>query len=72
MPVTIPNCYDSITQEEQRQAEWDEYVEKLPACTLCRRNLFPGQKFHTAGHLIVCASCVEELNENIETVEDPE
>ena len=72
MPVTIPNCYDPITQEEQRQAEWDEYVEKLPACTLCRKNLFPGQKFHTAGNLIVCASCVPSLHENIENVEDPE
>ena len=72
MAASIPNCYDPITREEQRQAEWDRYVEKLPACTLCRRNLFPGQKFHTAGHLIVCTSCVEELNENIEIVEEPE
>lgn len=70
MPVTIPNCYDPVSREEKRQSEWDAFVEKLPACTLCHKTLFPGEKFHDAGHLIVCSSCVEELNENSYIVED--
>lgn len=71
MPI-IPDCYDPVRQAERREAEWDNFIEKLPACTLCRKTLFPGEKFHTASYMIVCHSCVEELNENIEIVEDPE
>lgn len=72
MPVIIPNCYDPVIQEEKWQAEWDRFVEKLPACTVCRKTIFPGQKYHTAGCLIVCPSCMEELNENTEIVEEPD
>lgn len=65
----IPDCYDPVAQEERRQTRWDRAVDKLPMCTLCRKKLFPGDKFHTAGCMAVCPSCVEELNENIEILE---
>ena len=68
----IPNCYDPIYQAEQREAAWDRLVENLPVCTLCRKTVFPGGKLHTANCRVVCSSCVEELNENIEIVEEPE
>ena len=66
----IPDCYDPVHQAEQREAEWDRLVENLPVCTLCRKTIFPGGKLHTANCMVVCPSCVEELNENIEILED--
>lgn len=72
MAAIIPDCYDPVRQAERREAEWDSFIEKLPACTLCRKTMFPGEKIHIASFMIVCHSCVEELNENIEIVEDPE
>ncbi len=66
----IPNCYDPIHQAEQREAAWDRLIKDIPVCTLCRKQIFPGDKFHTAGCMPVCPSCVEELNENIEILED--
>ena len=65
----IPDCYDPAVQEEQRQAEWDKLLEILPVCTLCRKRLFPGEKFHTASYMVVCAECLEELEENEDIVE---
>lgn len=65
----IPDCYDPVRQEEERQREWDEYADTLPVCTLCRRRLYPGDKFHTACHWIVCTRCKDELDENEEVVE---
>ncbi len=67
--MEIPACYDPVAQEDCRQARWDCFAAKLPECTLCRKKLLPGDKFHTAGCMAVCPSCVEELNENIEIVE---
>ncbi len=66
----IPNCYDPAHQAEQREAMWDGFVENLPVCTLCQKQIFPGGKVHTARYKVVCPSCVEELNENIEVLED--
>jgi hypothetical protein len=70
--MQIPNCYDPIAQEEQRQADWDRYADKLPVCVLCRKKILPGTKVHTSGTGHICPSCFEELYENIEIVEDPE
>ena len=67
----IPNCYDPVHQAEQRETEWDRFVEKLPACTLCRERIFPGSKVHTAHFMVVCSSCVEILNDDYEILEDP-
>lgn len=66
----IPNCYDPVVQAERRESDWDKFVDKLPACTLCKRPLFPGDKFHTVGSLTACSRCVDELNENFDFVED--
>lgn len=70
--MQIPSCYDPVFQAERRETQWDRLVDTLPVCTLCKRKLFPGDKFHTASYMIVCPRCVDELNENIEIVEDPE
>ena len=72
MPRTpeIPDCYDPIYQAEEREAKWDRYVEKLPVCTLCRSRIFPGSKIHTACCMVVCASCVETLNDDYEILEE--
>ena len=67
--MKIPNCYDPVAQEEQRQADWDRFAEDLPVCTLCRKRLYPGDRFHTASFMVVCPACVEELTENIDIVE---
>ena len=67
--MLIPDCYDPVFQEERREAEWDAFADTLPVCTLCHRKLYPGDKFHTASHWIVCPRCVEELQENEDIVE---
>lgn len=69
MAARIPECYDPVRQAERREEHWDDYVAVLPVCTLCRRRLYPGTKFHTAHYQIVCTRCKDELDENIETVE---
>jgi hypothetical protein len=65
----IPDCYDPVYQEERRQREWDEFADELPTCYLCRRRLYPGDKFYVAKLFIVCTRCKDELDENEETVE---
>lgn len=56
-------------EAERREAEWDRVAETLPRCALCRRVLYPGDKFHKAYHQVVCPSCKEELDENEDMVE---
>ena len=65
----IPDCYDPVYQEERRQMELDKLLDGLPCCTICRRTLYPGDKFHTACHQIVCVTCKEQLDENEDMVE---
>lgn len=67
--MNLPDCYDPATREDRRQQEWDEFADTLPTCTLCRRRLYPGDKFHTASHSVVCPRCLEELNDNEDEVE---
>lgn len=67
--MLLPDCYDPACQEDQRQLEWDEFADTLPVCTLCRRRLYPGDRFHTASHEIVCQSCKLELDDNEDIVE---
>lgn len=54
---------------EHREAAWDRFAQTLPVCALCRRKLYPGDKFHKAYHQVVCPSCKEELDENEDMVE---
>lgn len=67
--MNLPDCYNPIAQEDRRQAEWDELADLLPVCALCRRRLYPGDKFHTASHMVVCPRCLEELNDSEDEVE---
>lgn len=66
----IPDCYDPVAQAEQREAEWDSFMEKLPICTLCGTRIRPGDKVHAAHSQVVCASCVEILNDDYEILEE--
>ncbi|MBR4291656.1 MAG: hypothetical protein IKT52_13615 [Oscillospiraceae bacterium] len=67
--MNIPDCYDPVYQAERLAMEQDKLMEQTCQCHLCRRTLYPGDKMHTASYFIVCPSCVEELQENIEIVE---
>jgi hypothetical protein len=67
--MKIPDCYEAFAQEEQRQAAWDEYLEKLPTCCICGHKIMDGEDVHEARGKSVCASCMEELAENVGCVE---
>ena len=66
--MQIPDCYDPVYQAEQLALEQDKLMEDTVCCTFCRRTLYPGEKIHVAGFRVVCPSCLEELQENIEIV----
>ena len=65
----IPGCYDPVYQAERLAMEQDKLMEQTCQCHLCRRTMYPGNKIHVAQFFVVCPYCVEELQENIETVE---
>ena len=65
----ILDCYEAYYQEEQRQAAWDEYQEKLPTCCICGHKIMEGEDVHEARGKSVCAGCMEELAENVGCVE---
>ena len=62
--MNIPDDYDPIAQEEQRQKEWDTFVEDLPVCSCCGSSVYPGDHYHESRTTIVCSSCKAELDEN--------
>ena len=68
MDKDIPDCYDPIYLAEQLAMQQDKLMEKTVCCHLCRRIMYPGNKIHVASFFVVCPSCVEELQENIEYV----
>ena len=65
----MSDCYEAYRQEERRQAAWDIHLEKLPTCVICGQKIMDGEDVHEARGKCVCASCMEELNENIGYVE---
>ncbi len=65
---TIPDCYDPIYQAEQMALQQDKLMENTCCCHLCRRTMYPGDKIHVASCFVVCPSCLEELQENIEII----
>ena len=67
--MKIPDCYEAFAQEDRRQAAWDEYQEKLPTCCICGHKIMDGEDVHEARGKSVCASCMEELAENVGCVE---
>lgn len=62
--MMIPDCYDPVYQEEQRQKRWDS--EKKTICCCCGDIIDPGSRFHTTRGKAVCRFCVGELEENVE------
>jgi len=50
--------------------EQDKLMENTVCCNICRRTLYPGDKIHVAYNSVVCASCMEELTENVEVVDN--
>lgn len=67
--MNIPSCYDPIYQAEQLALEQDKLMENAVQCSVCRRTLYPGDKCHAHRKVIVCPSCLEELEDNIEIIE---
>lgn len=67
--MNIPSCYDPIYQAEQLALEQDKLMENAVQCSVCRRTLYPGDKCHANRKVIVCPSCLEELQDNIEIIE---
>lgn len=66
----IPTCYDPVYQAERLAMEQDKLMENTVCCNICRRTLYPGDKIHVAYNSVVCASCMEELTENVEVVDN--
>lgn len=69
MKIRIPDCYDPVSQAEQREKDWDDHISQLPRCVLCSRVIYPGSKFHAAHYKTVCTSCKEELDGDVDIVE---
>jgi predicted RNA-binding Zn-ribbon protein involved in translation (DUF1610 family) len=65
----IPNCYDPVYQAERFAMEQDKLMENTMQCTACGKTLYPGDKFHKCNNLVICPSCLEEMNDSLETVE---
>ena len=65
----IPDCYEAYAQEERRQRYLDEYTAKLPTCCICGLKIMEGEETHETRGKCVCASCMEELEENVNYVE---
>ena len=60
---------EAYVQEDMRQAAWDEHLEKLPTCVICGHKIMDGEDVHETRGKCVCASCFEELAENVGYVE---
>lgn len=56
--------------EEQRQKEWDEFVENLPACSCCGRSVFPHDTFYEKNQIIICFDCKVDLDESERILEE--
>lgn len=60
----LPDCYDPVRQEEDRQTQEDRFVEDLPVCSCCGRSVYPGDVYYEHRSIIVCSGCKIELEEN--------
>ena len=67
--MKIPSCYDPVYQAERLAMEQDKLMENTMQCAACGGTLYPGDKYHAHNNLVICPSCLEELQDNIETVE---
>lgn len=62
--MEIPDCYDPVYQEEQRQKDWDDFVEDLPVCSCCGRGVYPHGRFYEKNQIILCFDCKVDLDES--------
>lgn len=60
----MPDFYDPVYQEEQRQREWDEIAEDIPVCSCCGRQVHPNDKFYEVGQIVLCFDCKVDLDES--------
>ena len=67
--MKIPDCWEADYQDMQRQREWDEHLEMLPTCAICGHKIMDGEDVYETRGKSVCASCMEELTENLSYVE---
>lgn len=72
MGFSIPACYDPVSQEERRQAQYDRYAASLPTCARCGFPIQSPLLLHIESHgEYFCKSCVDamtEFNENLEVL----
>lgn len=65
--MNIPDCYDPVSQEDRRQAEWDRAVRNYPVCTCCGHTIFHGVRRYRLEigkySIIVCDGCKAEMDE---------
>ena len=66
----IPDCYDPVRQEENRQAMADKLWKSLPKCIICGSAIFPGAVYTEAYNKPVCNDCFELLESNFDVVPD--
>lgn len=67
--MLTPDCWEADRQEDLRQMAWDVYLERLPTCCICGNKIMEGEDVHETRGKSVCASCMEELEENVGYVE---
>lgn len=67
--MKMPDCYEAYRQEDRQQREMDLYMEKLPACCICGDKIPEGEKAHKTRGKLVCAYCMDELEEDYFFVE---
>lgn len=60
----IPVCYDPVRQAEDRESTWDRFVDDLPVCKCCGHSVYPGDTYHENANMVLCRSCMIDLNEN--------
>lgn len=65
----VPDCYEAFLQEERRQMEGDEHLEKLPTCCICGQKIPEGNEAHQTRGKCVCGYCFDELEEDVFFVE---
>lgn len=56
--MNLPDCYDPVTQEVRRQAEYDTKCEAFPRCDECGGSLYPHDTYTELGGKLYCGKCV--------------
>lgn len=67
--MQIPDCYDPVIQEEQRQAEWDAKCEAFPHCDECGGSLYPHDTYTEIGGHLYCEKCISNNTHLVDNLE---